>query len=140
MIYVDTSALAAYYCPEPLSAAAERALRVESERAVSWLAEVELAAAVARKVRTREMDFADARRIASLFQSHLEQRAYIRLGVSDIHFAKACEWLLNFAVALHSLDALHLAVAALNGCEILTADSALAKACGKLGVGVRLIR
>ena len=39
--YVDTSILAAYYCPEPLSAAAEDALRRIEAPAISVLTEVE---------------------------------------------------------------------------------------------------
>ena len=55
MIYIDTSILAAYYCPEPLSSQAQRALRESVERAISPLAELELTSAIARKVPTHQM-------------------------------------------------------------------------------------
>ncbi len=139
MIYVDTSVLVAYYCPEPLSERAERALVHESERAVSPLVEVELASALARKVRAREIRRADAHRVLTLYQSHLQQDLYLRLPIEAAHFAQAREWLANFTVALRSLDALHAAVAGLQGCPLLTADTALAKACAGLGVTVRLV-
>ena len=49
------------------------------------------------------------------------------------------EWLATFAVPLNTLDALHLAVAAMQGCPFLTADVALAKASARIGVTARLI-
>ena len=54
MIYLDTSVLVAYYCPEPLSRAAERAARAEVAPSISDLCEVEFASALARKVRARD--------------------------------------------------------------------------------------
>jgi uncharacterized protein len=139
LIYVDTSVLAAYYCPEPLSARAQRVLQGEPDLAVSSLVEVELASAMARKVRTREISEADGRRLYTAFRSHLEQGMYTRLAVQSSHFAKAQEWLATFRVPLLTLDALHIAVAATEGVNLLTADTALARACTKVGVRVRLI-
>lgn len=139
MTYIDTSVLAAYYCPEPLSGRAQRALQEEDQRAISWLVEAELVSVLARKVRTREMRAAEGRRVLALFQSHLEQGIYTRLPLERAHFAKAHEWLATFAVPLSTLDALHLAVAATQGCPFLTADVALAKACARIGVTARLI-
>ena len=139
MIYIDTSVLAAYYCPEPLSRRAQQALHEEDERAISWFVEAELVSALARKVRSRELRAADGQRVLALFESHLEQGLYTRLAVEVSHFAKAREWLATFTVPLHILDALHVAVAATQGCPFLTADVALAKACARIGVSARLI-
>ena len=139
MIYVDTSVLAAYYCPEPLSGQAQRALAQADERAISSLVELEFVSAIARKVRTREMRRGDAHRILAAFQSHLEQGIYTQLAVDGAHFAKAREWLATLVVPLQTLDALHVALAAMKGCSIITADAALAKACAKVGVTARLI-
>ena len=139
MIYVDTSVLAAYYCPELLSGRAQSALAQAGERAISSLVELEFVSALARKVRTHEMHRRDAHRILAVFQSHLDQGIYTRLGVDAAHFAKAREWLATFGVPLHTLDALHVALAAMKGCSILTADALLAKACTKVGVKARLI-
>jgi hypothetical protein len=139
LIYIDTSVLAAYYCPEPLSGRAQRALHEEDDRAISWLVEAELVSALARKVRAREMRAADGHRILAVFQSHLEQGTYTRLALEAAHFAKAREWLATFTVPLHTADALHLAVAALQGLPLLTADVALAKACARIGVTAHLI-
>jgi hypothetical protein len=139
LTYFDTSVLAAYYCPEPLSGLAQRALQEEHERAISWLVEAELVSAVARKVRAREMRPADGHRIIAVFQSHVEQGIYTRLALEGAHFAKAREWLATFTVPLHTLDALHLAVAAMQECGFVTADVALAKAGARIGVKARLI-
>jgi predicted nucleic acid-binding protein len=140
LIYVDTSVLAAYYCPEPLSEQAQRGLAQEDELAISSLVELEFVSALARKVRTHEMRRRDAHRILAVFQSHLEQGIYARLGVDAAHFAKAREWLATLAVSLQTLDALHVALAAMKGCSLMTADAVLAKACTKVGVTARLIR
>ena len=139
MIYVETSVLAAYYCPEPLSGQAQRALAHEDERAISSLVELEFVSAIARKVRAREMRRGDAHRILAAFESHLEQGIYTRLAVDGSHFAKARQWLATLVVPLQTLDALHVAVAALKGWSVLTADAVLAKACAKVGVKARLI-
>ena len=139
MIYIDTSVLAAYYCPEPLSSRAQRALAEAGERAISSLGEVELVSALARKVRSREMRRPDAERIFAVFQSHLDQGIYTRLALDATHYAKARDWLRTFTVPLQTLDALHAAVAALQDCPLLTADIALAKACANVGVRARLI-
>jgi hypothetical protein len=140
LTYIDTSVLAAYYCPEPLSGRAQRALQDADDRAISSLVEVELVSALGRKVRTREMSRADARRILAIFQSHLDQGIYTRLAVDAIHCAKARDWLATFTAPLQTLDALHMAVAASLDCPLLTADTALAKVCAKVGVKARLIR
>ncbi len=139
MIYIDTSVLAAYYCPEPLSERAQRALAEGGERAISSLVELELVSALARKVRNREIRRTEAHQILAVFQSHLEQGVYIRLAVDVAHYAKAREWLTTFTVPLQTPDALHAAVAAMEGCSLVTADSALAKACTTVGVTARLI-
>lgn len=139
MIYVNTSALAAYYCPEPLSGKAQLALQEAGQLAISPLVELELASAIARKVGTREMRRADAHRILAVVQSHLERGIYTRLGIDAQHFARAREWIASLEIPLLTLDALHLAVAAANGCSLITADAMLAKACAKVDVAARLI-
>jgi predicted nucleic acid-binding protein len=53
--YVDTSILAAYYCPEPLSERAEQRLRELRPPTISWLTGVELHSALAKKVRMNEL-------------------------------------------------------------------------------------
>ena len=94
---------------------------------------------LARTVRAREMRRTDAHRVHAVFQSHLQQGIYTRLALDGSHFAQARPWLATFDVSLQTLDALHVAVAALHGCLLLTGDTALAKACAKVGVTAFLI-
>ena len=49
MIYVDTSALVAYYCPEPLSEKVETFLMSQTRPIISTLTEIELFSAVSKK-------------------------------------------------------------------------------------------
>ena len=80
---------------------------------ISSLVELEFVSAIARKVRTHEMRRGDAHRILAAFQSHLEQGIYTRLTVDGAHFAKAREWLATLMIPLQTLDALHVALAAI---------------------------
>ena len=139
MTYVDTSVVVAYYCPEPLSSKAQRVLQEQSELAISSLVEVEFASAMARKVRTREMRLTDAQRVLVVFQAHLDQGIFTRLPIERQHFAKALEWLASFRIPLRTLDALHVALAAIEGAPMITADAALARTCAKVGVTAKLV-
>ena len=134
MIYLDTSILAAYYCPEPLSRRAERVVRSVVRPAISDLTEVELYSALSRKVRLGELKSTDAGRIAAEFRAHVDGRLYRRIAIEPRHFEMAREWLGGFAIALRTLDALHLAVAASERLALATADRALARIARALGV------
>ena len=72
LMYIDTSLLVSYYCPETLSRAAERVLRGDPHPAISDLVEVEFFSALAGKVRARQMPAADARRAGDEFLGHLQ--------------------------------------------------------------------
>lgn len=140
MIYIDTSALVPYYCPEPRSAAAQRFLARQTEPAISDLVEVELFSALARKVRAAELRRADAQRIQATFRAHLEGGLYTRLPVERRHFGIARDWLAALHPPLAALDALHLAIAAAQPCPIVTLDRALARAARTVGVAARVLR
>jgi hypothetical protein len=49
MIYLDTSVIVAYYCPEALSLQVQDLLREHAKPALSLLTEVEFTSAVAKK-------------------------------------------------------------------------------------------
>ena len=140
MIYIDTSVLTAYYCPEALSARAQQALQEADGRAISWLVEVEFASVLALKARAHELRLGDARRILALFQSHLQEGIYTRLPISSPHFVQAREWFAALTVPMQTLDALHAAVCAIQVCSMLTSDAGLAKACAQIGVTAQLVR
>lgn len=139
MAYLDTSVLVAYYCPEPLSEAAEKMILGDQQPAVSALTEVELVSALARKVRERELSRENANHVLTEFQSHLNQLLFKRIPVERDDYSVAFNWLAQFAIPLRTLDALHLAVAAQNNLELVTADKQLSQSARKLGVRTRLL-
>ena len=139
MIYVDTSALVPYYCPDPLSAAAESLLRAEDRPGVSDLVAVEFTSAVARKLREGDLRRDEAERIAARFRAHVAAGAYTLLPVEHHHYAVAQDWIGRFVSPLRTLDALHLALASDAGRALVTADRELARSAEVFGVAVRLI-
>jgi predicted nucleic acid-binding protein len=139
MVYLDTSVLAAYYCPEALSAKAEKALRRSDRPAISALVEVEFASAVAKKVREGGLSRADASRIVSQFDKHIATGYYERLPVESSHYEVAREWIGQFLAPLRTLDALHLAVCFAHDAILLTADAGLAKAAHTFRVPTELL-
>lgn len=139
MGYIDTSVLASYYCPEPLSALAQTEMRALPNPTLSRLVEVELNSAVAIKVRTGTMAADSAVQILSRFQVHLAGGYYRIVPVSESEFSLARDWIGRFIAPLKTLDALHLATAFSNGLTILTADVGLARSAAILGVPHHLI-
>jgi uncharacterized protein len=139
LIYIDSSVIAAYYCPEPLSAKAEQIVRGEIRPALSDLTEVELFSAVSRKTRSRELSRDAAERIAAQFLAHLDGALYTRLALDRRHYQLARDWLSRFSTPLRSLDALHLAVASIDRLQLVTSDEGLARSGKKLGVSVRQV-
>jgi predicted nucleic acid-binding protein len=139
-MYIDTSVLVPYYCPEALSQVAERTLRGDPHPAVSDLVEVEFFSALARKVRAREMLATDARRTGEAFLGHLQAAMYTRLAVQRRHYEAARGWLARFTPPLRALDALHLALADSEGLRLATADQNLSRSARNLGVAVTLVR
>ena len=139
MHYVDTSVLAAYYCPEPGSLKVEKALRKLPVPVISHLVETELYSAVSRKVRMKELSRQDANLIISQFNLHVEKRFYHMLPIGARHYRIAREWLGRVDTALRTLDALHLAVAYAENIPILSTDSNLCKAATFFGIKVNKI-
>ncbi len=130
----------AYYCPEKLSARAERLLSAQSEPTISGLSEVELASAIARKARLEEISRADADRVLSRFTAHLADGLFRRVSLERRHFDLAWQWLSERRTTLRTLDALHLAAAAAHQLNIVTADAPMARAARALGIQAKLLR
>jgi predicted nucleic acid-binding protein len=139
-MYIDTSLVVPYYCPEALSATAERVLRGDPRPSVSDLVEVEFFSALARKVRLREMSAADATRTGEQFLGHLQGGLYARVAVERRHYETARRWLARWTSPLRALDALHLAVAEVEGLRLATADRELGQAARRVGVAATLVR
>ena len=139
-MYFDTSLLVPYYCPEPLSQAAERTLRGDLRPTISDLVEVEFFSALTKKVREKEMPSTEAVRVGQQFLEHLQTGMYTRLAVQRRHYKTAREWLARFTFPLRSLDALHLALADAEGLRLATADRDLSRSARGLRLAVLLVR
>jgi hypothetical protein len=128
MYYIDTSVLAAYYCPETLSEQVQSFLGGQHKPAVSDLTEVELFSAVARKVRIGDLSSSDGNRILSKFLSHLDGGLFTIISIESQHWRIARSWIGLFSTSLRSLDALHLAIASAGDFTLVTSDQHLLQA------------
>jgi|SRR5271165_5036575 len=138
--YIDTSILGAYYCPEALSAAAENALRAIRAPVISLLSEVEFAALISKKRRLKEINSPQAKAILDLLATHVTEGSYRRISVTTEHFLKARQLLSAATISLHTLDALHLALAITEKLPLMTADRDFAKAAKRHKTPVILIK
>lgn len=138
-MYLDTSVLVAYYCPEPLSLQVEELLRRQTSPIVSELAEVEFNSAIAMKVRQQELPQAQAFQVIAEFQKHLGSRLFTRLSLDSRHFQLAKTWLSQLQWPLRSLDALHLAIVDMTQTRLVTADQTMAKTATSLGIQALLM-
>jgi predicted nucleic acid-binding protein len=136
MYYLDTSVLAAYYCPEPLSEKVEKLILKAIRPCLSSLTEVELASAISRKIREKNLSPEDGNKIFNQFQTHLKESLFRLITVEDRHYQTAKNWILQFAVPLKTLDALHLAIAAEGDFTLLTADRQLDISAKYFGIDV----
>ena len=66
----------------------------------------------------------------------IEAALYNRLPLERRHYKLARDWMAQLATPLRSLDALHLAVAAVEGLPFATADRTLARSGADLGLRI----
>jgi uncharacterized protein len=138
--YIDTSVLGAYYCPEPLSRAAEAALQEIGTPVISILTEVEFCSLIARKRRLDELSEDQAKQVLDLFGTHVAEGFYRRLSMPTEHFLKARQLIASGIGSLHTLDALHLAAASAESLLLMTADREFARAARRHKSTVILVR
>jgi len=139
MYYIDTSVLAAYYCPEILSEKVQAFLTAQIHPAISSLTDVELCSAISKKVRMGELSHADGNRIISKFQSHLSANFFRVIHIESEHWRIARGWLSLFHTPLRTLDALQLAVSSSEQLIIIAADRQLLDSAKTLGVRCKSI-
>jgi hypothetical protein len=139
MVYVDTSVLVAYYCPEPLSEKVEAFLTVRTELSISALTEIELFSAVSKKVRTKEMKRNDARRVIARFMTDIENEYYAYHPLEASYYRLARDWIGMFSLSLRTLDALHLAVSSSERLDIVTTDPGMFKSAKALSINAILL-
>ena len=139
MFYLDTSVMAAYYCPEPLSEKAEEFIVTHSDLAISHLTELELYSAIARKIREGNLNKGDGSRIIAKFSAHRKKGFYLVLPITPDHYRLAREWIAQFSTPLRSLDALHLAVTSLSDSILVTADEKLSRSAQQFSLQAHLM-
>lgn len=139
MSYLDTSVLAAYYCPEVLSRKVQKALDQVTEPTISPLVELEMHSALAMKVRARELDIAAAGQVLAMFQLHLSDGRYRIVPIGTREYTLGRNWLSGFSTPLRTLDALHLAAAFANDLTLVSADKTLVRCARQIGIKHRLI-
>jgi predicted nucleic acid-binding protein len=140
LFYLDTSALLPYYRREAASGLVQQFLSAQTQAIrISILTEVELASALARTVRTGELDEVDASGIGSLFEDDTRAGLFERVSMTASHYRQAKKWLLLRSTALRTLDALHLACCHAMRAEMVTADRILHGSAIQLKVPCRLL-
>ena len=139
MIYLDTSILVSYYCPEVVSDSVEKIILKAKQPAISLLTEVEFVSAISKKIREKNLSRTDGEKILGEFQLHSKQQLFQWIPIHPEHYEIAKSWIGKFTCPLRTLDALHLAVVSLNNFILLTADIQLARSAGFLGIKKKLI-
>ncbi len=130
--YIDTCLLAAYYCPESLSRNAEKLLLTVEQPIISLLTEVELLSVLSKKFRKKELSKRHLQQIATKYMEHIKEGYFHKITVKSEHYTHARDLLGSFNYSLHSLDALHLAIAISEEISLITADLNLAKVAKKI--------
>jgi uncharacterized protein len=139
-VYIDTSVLGAYHCPEALSGTAEAALQHVEAPVISLLSEVEFASLLSRKRRLKEINDRQVKDILNLFGTHVAEGFYRRMSLTAEHFLKVRQLVASAQSALRTLDALHLAAAFAESFPLMTADREFAKAAKRHKSPVILIK
>ena len=138
-IYIDTSLLAAYYAPEPLSSTVQRRMESASSVAIGWLVRPEMASAMAKKRRRGELSAVQATRLLDRFDEHVGSGLYRLLPIRSDDHDRAYSWIRREALNLPTLDALHLAVASRESLHVMTADRGMAEAASALELACELV-
>ena len=129
-IYIDSSALAKIYMPEPESEELERFLRGHQDLMISELCITEVASAAARRKREGLLNARQVKQIHEAVLADAESGYYRCLDVSPLIHRDAEHLLLSSeSVPLRTLDALHIALALSGTAErVITFDVRMASA------------
>lgn len=135
-VYLDSSALAKIYVPEPESAELDASLSGRTDLLVSTLAVTEVTSALSRLVREKRLSRADAQRVYRQLSRDLEQGQYrsLQLTVEVHREAERLLMMQDGPLALRAADSLHLAAALLaRSSTIITYDRRMADAARWIG-------
>jgi len=136
VLYCDTSVLLAYYVPEVHSAKAEKILDVHAQRVVSTLVLTEASSGLRRKVHDKTLSRADGHAAFDDFRQDVIHGLFRLIEIERRHYDHAAHAMWTIKARLRTLDALHLAAAALDGMHLTTADEVMAKAGRELGITI----
>lgn len=141
MLYLDTSALLPFYREEATSAVVETLLLAQREPVLlSQVSELEVASALARWVRLRELGEGQANKIENAFRDDVRAGRFRLVELEPGDYARAREWLLARKTPLRVLDALHLGCALRCEARLVTADVVMARAARRFGLAVKRIQ
>ena len=135
-IYIDSSALAKVYVPEPESDLLDEFLRGRRDLMISELVITEVVSAVARRRREGSLSAEQANAIRDAVLSDAGSGSFQRLDLDPSVHRKAEGMLLSTeSVPIRTLDALHIALA-LSGAatRVITFDSRMASAAALHGL------
>ncbi|MEQ1725552.1 MAG: type II toxin-antitoxin system VapC family toxin [Sphingopyxis sp.] len=137
MIYLDTSLIVAAITPEVGTEAAQALLQSTAggHLCVSDWVMTEVSGALAFKVRTKQIDAAQRIRALQSWRALLDT-SFNRLSIDRQVFDQAASYFERSDINVRSSDALHIAIADLNGCSLATLDRLMATAARQLGVEV----
>ncbi|MGH9443245.1 MAG: type II toxin-antitoxin system VapC family toxin [Thermoanaerobaculia bacterium] len=137
-VYVDSSALAKIFLPEPQSEEVQQALRGRTDLLISDLVITELVSSFSRHRREGRLASAQAAALTQTLYSSVESGDYNHLDLGPEIHREAERLLLGLeSTPLRASDALHLALAATAGAgTVLTFDVKLGSAARQVGLDV----
>lgn len=138
--YFDTSALLPYYREENTSPEVQTVLsQIHPPVLLSDLTRVEMASAIARWARMKEIEEPQAALIENTFEQDIRLGLFRVQPLAPIHYQKAEKWLSARKTALRTLDAIHIACCWGLHAKLITCDHIMHDAAEMLGLESVLI-
>ena len=138
-VYLDASVLAALFTVDPFSERTDRFFRgLGAVAVVSDFGAVELASAISRHVRMRELTKDEAQQALSAFDLWAA-RMTSRVETLSLDVRAAEAYLRRLDLTLRTADALNIAIAQRLGAELATFDVRMADSARAIGLSVTAI-
>lgn len=136
--YVDTSALAKWYLPEDGSEAFAAWIQQQEDTCISSLSKTEFRCLLARRQRMGWLTDIQVQELYAIFQRDCQDGHLLHFPVTDQHILNAELMIESLpAIALRTLDALHLSIAHdISATRLATADEVMAQAAPMIGIDV----